>query len=101
MLALRFLDPTAFIALPLIFLPLVAPLQKAGIPPMILTAPILLTSAPFWLSYTNFWVAMTEGITQRQGFDRVQLFRLATVYAFAAIVAGVVGYFYWKAIGLV
>jgi anion transporter len=101
MLALRFLDPTAFIALPLIFLPLVAPLQKAGIPPMILTAPILLTSAPFWLPYTNFWIAMTEGITQRQGFDRLQLFRLATVYAFAAIVAGVVGYFYWKAIGLV
>ena len=100
MLALRFLDPTAFIALPLVFLPLVEPLSKAGIPPMILTAPLLLTSAPFWLPYTNFWIAMTEGITLRQGFDRAQLFRLATVYAFSAMVAGVVGYFYWKAIGV-
>jgi anion transporter len=101
MLALRFLDPTAFIALPLVFLPLVAPLQKAGIPPMILTAPILLCSAPFWLPYTNFWIAMTEGITGRQGFDRLQLFRIATVYAFSAIVAGIAGYFYWKMIGII
>jgi len=101
MLALRFLDPTAFIALPLVFLPLVAPLSKAGIPPMILTAPLLLCSAPFWIPYTNFWIAMTEGITLRQGFDRGQLFRLASIYAFAAIVAGVVGYFYWKIFGLV
>jgi di/tricarboxylate transporter len=100
MLALRFLDPTAFIALPLVFLPLVAPLSKAGIPPMILTAPILLCSAPFWLPYTNFWIAMTEGITDRQGFSRGELFRLATIYAFSAILAAVVGYFYWKMIGV-
>lgn len=101
MLALRFLDPTAFIALPLVFLPLVAPLSKSGIAPMILAAPLLLCSAPFWIPYTNFWIAMTEGITLRQGFDRMQVFRLATVYAFSAIVACVVGYFYWKVFGLV
>jgi anion transporter len=101
MLALRFLDPTAFIALPLIFLPLQGPLAKAGIAPMILTAPILLCSAPFWLPYTNFWIAMTEGITQKQGFNRGELFRLATIYAFSATLAGVVGYFYWRMIGLV
>ncbi len=101
MLALRFLDPTAFIALPLVFLPLVAPLSKAGIPPMVLAAPLLLCSAPFWLPYTNFWIAMTEGITLRQGFSRTEVARLATVYAFAATVAGVVGYFYWKMIGIV
>jgi anion transporter len=100
MLALRFLDPTAFIALPLVFLPLVAPLAKAGIPPLVLAAPILLCSAPFWLPYTNFWIAMTEGITDRQGFSRGELLRLATIYAFAAIVAGVVGYFYWRMIGV-
>jgi anion transporter len=100
MLALRFLDPTAFIALPLVFLPLVGPLSKAGIPPMVLSAPILLCSAPFWLPYTNFWIAMTEGITERQGFSRGELLRLATIYAFSAILAGVVGYFYWKMIGV-
>ncbi|HEX4136353.1 MAG TPA: SLC13 family permease [Bryobacteraceae bacterium] len=101
MLALRFLDPTAFIALPLVFLPLVQPLAKSGISPMILSAPLLLCSAPFWLPYTNFWIAMTEGITQRQGFTRGQVFGFATIYAFSAIVACVVGYFYWKIIGII
>jgi hypothetical protein len=100
MLALRFLDPTAFIALPLVFLPLVKPLQDAGIAPLILTAPILLCSAPFFLPYTNFWIAMTEGITARQAFSRLELFRLAMVYAVSAIVAGVIAIFYWRALGL-
>jgi anion transporter len=100
MLTLRFLDPTAFIALPLVFLPLVAPLQKAGIAPLILTAPLLLCSAPFFLPYTNFWIAMTEGITARQAFSRLELFRLACVYAISAIIAGVIAIFYWRMIGL-
>jgi di/tricarboxylate transporter len=100
MLALRFLDPTAFIAIPLVFLPLQAPLAAAGIPPLILTAPILLCSAPFFLPYTNFWMAMTEGITARQAFSRFELFRLASVYALSAIIAGVVAIFYWRMIGL-
>jgi anion transporter len=100
MLALRWLDPTAFIALPLVFLPLADPLAKAGIPPMILTAPLLLCSAPFWMPYMNFWIAMGDGITARQAWDRGQLFLLATFYAVAAIVATVLGYFYWKMIGV-
>jgi anion transporter len=100
MLALRFLDPTAFIALPLVFLPLVAPLANAGIPPLILTAPLLLCSAPFFLPYTNFWIAMTEGITAKQAFSRGELFRLACIYAVSAIIAGVVAIFYWRMIGI-
>src|SRR5262249_14500098 len=55
------LVPTAFIALPLFFLPLPEPLAKSGIPPMILAAPLLLCSAPFWLPYMNFWIAMGDG----------------------------------------
>ena len=70
MLALRFLDPTAFIAMPLIFLPLEEPLAKAGIPPLVLTAPLLLASAPFWLLYMNFWMAMGDSVTQKQGFTQ-------------------------------
>jgi anion transporter len=100
MLALRWLDPTAFIALPLVFLPLTEPLAKSGIPPMILTAPLLLCSAPFWLPYMNFWIAMGDGITARQAWDRGQLALTATLYAFAAIVATVVGYFYWRMVGV-
>jgi solute carrier family 13 (sodium-dependent dicarboxylate transporter), member 2/3/5 len=99
MLVLRWLDPTAFIALPLVFLPLAEPLAKAGIPPLILTAPLLLCSAPFWMPYMNFWIAMGDGITSRQAWDRGQLVLTASLYAIAAIVATVVGYFYWRMVG--
>jgi anion transporter len=100
MLALRFLDPTAFIAMPLLFLPLQEPLTKAGIPPLVLTAPLLLASAPFWLTYMNFWMAMGDSITQKQGFSRMQLFNIANVYAVSAILALIAGVFYWRAIGV-
>jgi len=100
MLALRFLDPTAFIAMPLIFLPLQEPLAKAGIPPLVLTAPLLLASAPFWLTYMNFWMAMGDSITQKQGFSKMQLFNVANIYAVSAIVALIAGVFYWRMIGV-
>jgi anion transporter len=100
MLALRFLDPTAFIAMPLIFLPLQEPLAKAGIPPLVLTAPLLLASAPFWMTYMNFWIAMGDSITQKQAFSKMQLFNVANIYAVSAIVALVAGVFYWRMIGI-
>jgi DASS family divalent anion:Na+ symporter len=100
MLALRWLDPTAFIALPLVFTPLTDPLAKAGIPPLVLSAPLLLCSAPFWMPYMNFWIAMGDGISAKQAWDRGQLSLIATVYAGAAIVATVFGYFYWRMIGV-
>jgi anion transporter len=100
MLALRFLDPTAFIALPLVFLPLAEPLLKAGIPPLVLSAPLLLCSAPLWLPYMNFWIAMGDGITGGHAWNRGQLALLATVYAVAAIVTTVIGVFYWRLIGV-
>jgi anion transporter len=100
MLVFRWIDPTAFIAIPLIFLPLADPLAKAGIPPMVVTAPILLCSAPFWMPYMNFWMAMGDGITAKQAWDRGQLALIATVYAVAAIAATVVGVFYWRMIGV-
>jgi di/tricarboxylate transporter len=100
MLVFRWIDPTAFIAIPLIFLPLADPLAKAGIPPMIVTAPILLCSAPFWMPYMNFWMAMGDGITGKQAWDRSQLALIATVYGVAAIAATVVGVFYWRMIGV-
>jgi len=100
MLALRWLDPTAFIALPLVFTPLAAPLAKAGIPPLVLAAPLLLCSAPFWMTYMNFWIAMGDGIAARQAWNRGQLTMTATAYALAAIIATVLGVFYWRMIGV-
>jgi anion transporter len=99
MLAMRFLDPTAFIAMPLIWTPLVDTVSAAGIPPLALAAPVLLMSAPFWLLYTNFWMAMGDGMTGKQGFNKGQLFYLGTLYAVASIVAMVAAVFYWRIIG--
>ncbi|HEY7333332.1 MAG TPA: SLC13 family permease [Bryobacteraceae bacterium] len=99
MLAMRFIDPTAFIAMPLIWTPLVDPVSKAGIAPLALATPVLLMSAPFWLLYTNFWMAMGDGMTSKQGFDKGQLFYLGTLYAVASIVATVAAVFYWRIIG--
>lgn len=100
MLVLRWLDPTAFIVMPLIFSSLSDPLALIGIRPMILTAPLLLCSAPFWLPYMNFWMAMGDGISAKQAWNGGQLFLLATVYAIAAIGTTVLAVFYWRLIGI-
>jgi divalent anion:Na+ symporter, DASS family len=99
MLAMRFLDPTAFIAMPLIWTPLVDTVSAAHIPPLALAAPTLLMSAPFWLLYMNFWMAMGDGMTGKQGFSKGQLFYLGSLYAIASIVATVAAVFYWRLIG--
>jgi anion transporter len=100
MLAMRFIDPTAFIAMPLIWTPLVDAVSAGGIPPLALAAAVLLTSAPFWLLYMNFWMAMGDGMTLKQGFSKGQLFFLGTIYAGASIVALIAAVFYWRLIGV-
>jgi di/tricarboxylate transporter len=100
MLAMRFLDPSAFIAIPLIWTPLVDTVTAGGIPPLALAAPLLLTSAPFWLLYMNFWMAMGDGMTGKQGYSKGQLFYLGTIYALSAILAVIAAVFYWRLIGV-
>ena len=100
MLAMRFIDPTAFIAMPLIWTPLVDAVSAGGIPPLALAAAVLLTSAPFWLLYMNFWMAMGDGMTLKQGFSKGQLFYLGSIYAVASIVALIAAVFYWRLIGV-
>jgi hypothetical protein len=97
---MRFIDPSAFFAIPLLWTPLVDQLSSSGIPPLVLAAPLLLMSAPFLLLYTNFWMAMGEGMTQKQGFSKGQLFKLATVNVAAALLATAIGAFYWKITGV-
>ena len=48
----------------------------------------------------NFWIAMGDGITARQAWDRSQLFLIATIYAVAAVIATVLGVFYWRMVGV-
>src|SRR5207244_3997819 len=77
MYALRFIDPSSFIAISVLFLSVVDLTNGANIPPLVLMAAILLSSVPFWLSYQNFWVAMSEGLTGSDAFSPRQRLLIA------------------------
>ena len=98
MFLLRFLDPSGFIALPVLFLSVLDITSAAGIPPLVLAAPLLLASAPFWAIYENFWMAMGESITSGQAFSGSQRVRLANVYALVTLLTLAVSVGYWKLI---
>jgi divalent anion:Na+ symporter, DASS family len=99
MLAVRFLDPSGFIAIAVLFIPIVDTTSAAGIPPLVLVAALLIPSVPFWATYQNIWVAMGEGITEGLAFSGAERVRLANMYGAFTIftVAASVGY--WKLIG--
>jgi di/tricarboxylate transporter len=98
-LALRFLDPSGFIAIVVTFVPLVDTTSAAGIPPLILTAALLIPSVPFWATYQNIWIAMGEGITEGLAFSGAERVRLATMYAIFALATIAASVLYWKLIG--
>jgi hypothetical protein len=100
MLLVRFLDPTGFIAIPVVFLPMVDMMAVAGVPPLILTAAILLASSPFWLTYENIWMAMAEAIAEGHVFTWRERTILASIYGFLAIATLVLVVGYWKLLGL-
>jgi di/tricarboxylate transporter len=99
MYVVRFLDPSGFIAIAVLFLPVVEVTGAAGIPPLITVAPLVLAAAPFWLAYENIWIAMGEGITAGEAFTAGQRIRAAHVYAAAVLVTLVLSVGYWKLIG--
>jgi DASS family divalent anion:Na+ symporter len=100
MLALRFLDPSGFIAVPVLFLPICDVTGAAGIPPLVLVAPLILASVPFWAIYQNIWVAMGDGITSGEAFDTRQRLRLASGYAILTLITLCFAVAYWKLIGV-
>lgn len=100
MFLLRFLDPSSFIAISVLFLSVVDVTRAAGVPPLVLMAPIILASVPFWVSYQNFWIAMGEGITSFQAFSGKQQVRIASGYAVLTLIALAVSVAYWKLIGV-
>ena len=99
MLLVRFLDPSGFIAIAVLFIPIVDTTSAAGIPPLVLTAALLLPSVPFWATYQNIWVAMGDGITDGQAFTAGERLRLANLYAALALITLAVSTGYWKLIG--
>ncbi len=100
MYALRFIDPSSFIAVSVLFLSTVTVTMAVGIPPLVLMAPIILASAPFWVSYQNFWLAMGEGLTGNQAFTAAHRVRLANAYAIFCLIALAVSVGYWRLIGV-
>jgi di/tricarboxylate transporter len=100
MFALRFLDPSSFIAISVQFLSIVDVTRAAGLPPLVLMAPIIIACVPFWMTYQNFWVAMGEGLTSNQAFTPRHRVRLANGYALCVLIALTVAVGYWKLIGV-
>lgn len=100
-LLLRFIDPTGFIVIPVLFLPLVDVLMKAGISPLVVVAPTTVASAPFFLSYQNFWIAMSEGLTGGKAYDGRQRMIAASTYAVIVLAVLVLSVLYWKMIGAI
>src|SRR5262245_25949868 len=84
--AMRFVDPVGFITIAAFFLALSKFVADRGIPPLVLTALILLPSHVFWFSYQNIWVAMTDGISRKSAYTDVDRLKLANVY-FAVTIA--------------
>jgi hypothetical protein len=100
MYILRFLDPSSFIAISVLFLSVVDVTSAAGIKPIVLMTPIIIASVPFWMLYQNFWLAMGDGLTGGEAFTTSQQMRLANTYAVAVLVALAVGVGYWKLVGI-
>ena len=98
MLVLRFLDPSSFVIIPVLFLPICDVAAAHGIPPMVLMAPLLLACSPFWFSYQNFWIAMGEGMTLGQACSTKQRIRLANVYALICLITVAISVTFWKLI---
>ena len=100
-LILRFMDPTGFIVIPVLFLPVSEVIDIQTVPPLVLISPMILAITPFWLSYQNFWVAMCEGMTANQAFTGGQRMRMSTVYAGIVLVTMAISVGYWKMIGII
>jgi hypothetical protein len=99
MFVVRFLDPSGFIALAVMFVPIVDTTTAAGIPPLVLMAALVLASVPFWASYQNIWVAMGEGITEGLAFSAGERVKLANMYAVLTLITVAISTAYWKLIG--
>jgi hypothetical protein len=100
-LILRFIDPTGFIVIPVLFLPLVDVLIKAGISPLVVVAPTTMASAPFFMSYQNFWIAMSEGLTGGKAYDGKQRVAAAAAYTVVVLAVLILSVIYWKLIGAI
>jgi hypothetical protein len=100
MYAARFFDPVGFLAFTVLFLPVSSVLRETSIPPLVLTAVILLPGHSFWAGYQNIWVTLGDEITAHNAFSGSQRLRLAHVYAVVTLLSLSLAMLYWKVLGL-
>jgi len=100
-LILRFVDPTGFLVIPVLFIPLVDLMMKAGFSPLVIVAPLTVASGPFFLSYQNFWIAMSEGLTGGKAYTDGQRMKLASAYAVIVLVVLTLSVVFWKMTGVI
>jgi di/tricarboxylate transporter len=98
---MRFVDPVGFITIAAFFVSLEAFVAARGIPPLVLTAMVLLPVHVFWFSYQNIWLAMTDGITTKGGYSDADRITLATAFFATTIVSLWLSVAYWNWIGVI
>jgi di/tricarboxylate transporter len=98
---MRFVDPVGFITIAAFVLSLAAFVGSRGIPPLVLTALVLLPVHVFWFSYQNIWLAMTDGISKRSAYTEGDRLKLATAFLGTTIVALWLSVGYWYLIGVI
>jgi di/tricarboxylate transporter len=99
--AMRFVDPVGFITIAAFFLPLAKFVADRGVPPLVLTAMIVLPTHVFWFSYQNIWIAMTDGISRNNAYTGTDRIKLASVYFGVTIAALWMAVVYWRTVGLI
>lgn len=97
---MRFLDPVGFLTIAAFFLPLSGFMAERGVPPLVLTAIILLPVHVFWFNYQNIWIVMTEGISKRSAYTDADRIKLASAFFGVTVVALLIGVAYWRVIGI-
>jgi di/tricarboxylate transporter len=98
--AMRFIDPVGFLTIAAFFLPLATFVANRGVPPLVLTAIVLLPIHVFWFNYQNIWLVMTEGISKRSAYTDADRFKLASAFFGVTIVALWIGVAYWRVMGI-
>ena len=98
---MRFVDPIGFITIAAFVLSLAGFVGSRGIPPLVLTAMVLLPVHVFWFNYQNIWLAMTDGISRRSAYTDGDRLKLATAFLGTTIVALWMSVGYWYLIGVI
>jgi hypothetical protein len=98
---MRFIDPIGFMTLAAFVLSLAAFVGPRGVPPLVLTAMVLLPVHIFWFNYQNIWLAMTDSITKRNAYSDSDRLLMASLFFATTIVSLWLSVGYWTWLGIV